>query len=212
MELLEFSLESFRDESFKLALMVEESGYKPDCVAYLAKGAWQIGEVCADYFHVPIIELTAHRSGDAAKGSIKSILQLLPVFLRKALREAELHKRLNSTSGNVSAQKKNMRLTDRFEVPDHVRNVLLVDDAADTGRSLSAATELLESLMPNCEVRTAVITSFAPARSAGVVDYCIHPDALLCSPMSKDNKDYAKAVRGYENFNCSHMSQGGDSL
>lgn len=134
MELLEFSLESFHDESLRLALMVEESGYTPDCVAYLAKGAWQIGEVCAEYFHVPIIELTAHRSGDAAKNSVKSILQLLPSFLKKALRQAELKKRLGSTSGNVSDQKKNMRLTDRFEVPGYVRRVLLVDDAADTGQ------------------------------------------------------------------------------
>lgn len=75
-----------------------------------------------------------------------------------------------------------------------------------------AARDLLEGLIPSCKVKTAVMASFAPARSAGVVDYCLHPDVLLCSPMSKDNKDYAAAVRRYENFNRSCTSQGGDSL
>ena len=198
MELLEFSLASFRDESLRLAKMVEETGYEPDCVAYLAKGAWQIGEACAEYFEVPMIELTAHRSGESVKSGTRSILQALPKGLRRMLREAELRKRLEGADG--AAQKKTMRLTGRFALPEGAKRVLLVDDAADTGSSLIAAKELLASLLPGCEVRTAVIASFGPARDAEAVDVSLHENVLLCSPMSKDNKDYSLAVSAYEDM------------
>ena len=198
MELLEFSLASFRDESLRLARMVEQTGYEPDCVAYLAKGAWQIGEACAEYFEVPMIELTAHRSGESVKSGTRSILQALPKGLRRMLREAELRKRLEGADG--AAQKKTMRLTGRFALPEGAKRVLLVDDAADTGSSLIAAKELLASLLPGCEVRTAVIASFGPARDAEAVDVSLHENVLLCSPMSKDNKDYSLAVSAYEDM------------
>lgn len=209
MELLEFSLESFRDESSKLAEMVKDAGYRPDCIAYLAKGAWQIGEACAAYFDVPIVELSAHRSGDAAKSGAKSVLQVLPKSLRRALREIELMKRLKSADG--SAQRKSMAITDRFDLPKRAKHVLLVDDAADTGSSLVSARELLVQTLPGCEVKTAVITSFAPARSIGAVDYSLHEDVLLCSPMSKDNREYAMAIKGYEVFDGLRSCRGGDS-
>lgn len=198
MELLEFSLASFRDESLRLAKMVEETGYEPDCVAYLAKGAWQIGEACAGYFGVPMVELTAHRSGESVKSGTRSILQALPRGLRRMLREAELRKRLEGADG--AAQKKTMRLTGRFALPEGAKRVLLVDDAADTGSSLIAAKELLASLLPGCEVRAAVIASFGPARDAKAVDVSLHENVLLCSPMSKDNKDYSLAVSAYEDM------------
>ena len=178
--------------------MVEECGYTPDCVAYLAKGAWQIGEVCANYFNVPIVELTAHRSGDAVKDDAKSILQALPRCIRKLLRSVELRKRFATTDG--VSQKKTMKLTTRFEFPKEASRILIVDDAADTGSSLIAAQALLLDLMPDAEVKTGVITSFAPARLIGAVDFSLYKDALLCSPMSKDNRDYAKALAVYEGF------------
>lgn len=196
MELLEFSLESFRDESLRLAQMVKEAGYEPDCVAYLAKGAWQIGEACSDYFDVPMVELTAHRSGESVKSSARSLLQVLPKGVRRILREAELRKRLENVDG--SAQKKAMRLTDSFPLPEDSKRVLLVDDAADTGSSLIAAKDLLTNLLPGSEVKTAVIASFGPARDAMAVDFSLYENVLLCSPMSKDNKDYVAALMAYD--------------
>lgn len=196
MELLEFSLESFRDESYKLARLVEASGYRPDCVAYLAKGAWQIGEVCAGYFGVPMFELTAHRSGESVKGNTRSVLQVLPKCIRKQLRTFELNRRFASADG--SNQLKTMRLTDKFEVPVNAQSILIVDDAADTGSSLVVARELVAELLPEATIKTAVISSFDPARSIGSVDFSLHENVLLCSPMSKDNKDYLAALSSYE--------------
>lgn len=205
MELLEFSLESFRDESLKLARLVDESGYEPDCVAYLAKGAWQIGEVCADYFDVPMFELTAHRSGETVKHKAKSVLQVLPRCVRKHLRSVELKRRFASSA--AKSQKKTMRLTERFELPKGAKHVLVVDDAADTGSSLVAARELLVGLLPEAEAKFAVIASFGPAREAGIVDYSLHENVLLCSPMSKDNKDYLAALSGYEAVGSALVSE-----
>lgn len=196
MELLEFSPESFRDESLRLAKLVESSGWRPDCVAYLAKGAWQIGEVCADYFSTPVIELSAHRTGEAAKTGAHCFLRVLPRSVRKLLREMELRKRLSSFDGN--SQKKTMRLTDRFELPVEAARILIVDDAADTGSSLIAAKGFLADLWPASEIKTAVINSFGHARLSGAVDYSLYEDVLLCTPMSKDSRYYEEATRSYK--------------
>ena len=196
MEFLEFSLESFRDESLKLAKLVDSSSWAPDCIAYLAKGAWQIGKVCADFFDVPIVELSAHRSGEAVKTNSRWFLRVLPKNIRKILREVEIKRRLSALGG--SNQKKTMMLTRRYELPSTASRILIVDDAADSGASLVAAKGLLSSLVPQAEIRTAVITSFGPARATGVVDYSLHEDLLLCSPMSKDNKDYSVALSAYK--------------
>lgn len=196
MEFLEFSLDSFYDESLQLAKLVERSGWRPDCVAYLAKGAWQIGEACGEFFNAPIIELSAHRSGESAKNGAQGLLRVLPRSFRRVLREFELRKRFEKADGAV--QRKSIQLTERFALPTDIRRLLIVDDAADTGSSLFAARDLINGLLPKAEVKTAVITSFPPARDSGIVNFTLHKDSLLCSPMSKDNRDYSVALSRYE--------------
>lgn len=116
--------------------------------------------------------------------------------MRRQLRAAELKRRLAKADG--ASQKKTMQLTDRFKLPREAKRVLIVDDAADTGSSLVAARELVAEFLPEAAIKTAVIASFGPARATGSVDFSLHENVLLCSPMSKDNKDFSKALRAYE--------------
>ena len=205
MEFIEYSLESLRDESICLAEMVEGDGYRPDCVAYLARGGWVIGEAVAGHFGAPLIELSAHRSGDAAKERGASLLARLPKVAKKTLREWEIRRRLSTDSGE--AQRKSVRLTERYQVPSSAERVLLVDDSADTGASISAAMEQIERLFPGSDVRVAVINSFAPARDAVRLDWSLHIDCLLCTPMSKDSRDYLRVCREYESGGREHVSR-----
>lgn len=205
MRFFEYSVESFHNESIELAKMVAERGYRPDCVAYLAKGAWQIGKACAGYFRVPLVELTTHRTGEAAKVGAQRVLAALPRCVRYCLRRIELDRRLSCSGAGL--QLKTVNLTNRFPFPLHARNVLLVDDAADSGSSLIAARGLLLELLENPTVKTAVVSSFLPARKAGAVDWSLHTDALLCTPMSKDNRQFALASALYEGFSQECMQQ-----
>jgi hypoxanthine phosphoribosyltransferase len=200
---LEYSLESYRDESLKLARTVEADGYSPDCVAYLARGGWQIGQACAEHFGASLVELSAHRSGDAAKEGAHSLLASLPGWAKHAVRRAEVAYRLSRKDN--SEQEKSCHITGRFHVPASARRVLLVDDSADTGTSVRAAVRLLRETFPGADVRVAVINSFAPARKSGLLDWSLHEDCLPSTPMSKDNRDYERASAAYERFGQTDM-------
>lgn len=196
MEFREYSLESLRDESIKLARLVEKDGYRPDCVAYLARGGWAIGKAISEHFGAPLIELSAHRSGNAAKERSASLLARLPRSIRRALREWEMKKRLSGDNGET--QRKSVRLTERYDAPADARRILLVDDSADTGSSLAAACEKLSDMFPGADVRTAVLNIFPRAKSAARIDWYMYESSLLCLPSSKDNAEYPLFVRKYE--------------
>lgn len=196
MEFAEYSIASLRDESLKLARLVDEGGYSPDCVAYLARGAWIIGETMADYYGVPRIELTAHRSGEVEKRKTSALLRLLPRVLRRLLRECEVRRRLRTDDG--SSQRRTMHLTERHPVPEGVSRILLVDDSVDTGASILAALNEIRILIPDAEVRVAAINVFAPAKSLGIVDWMLMEGVLLGLPSSKDSVEYKTFCSAYE--------------
>lgn len=195
MEFIEYSLEGLRDESVRLAETVERGGYRPDCVAYLARGGWLIGEAVAEYFGAPLIELSAHRSGDVAKERGASLLSRLPRPVRKALREWEIKRRLSGDSGET--QRKSVRLTDRYDVPAGAQRILLVDDSADTGESLAEALEVLGDSFPSSEQRIAVINVFERAQRSVPIDWWLHKDTMMSLPSSKDNRRYREFSKMY---------------
>lgn len=196
MEFIEYSLESLRDESIRLAEMVEKAGYRPDCVAYLARGGWVIGEAVASCFGVPVMELTAHRGGDAAKDRSASLLSRLPRLVRKGLREWEIRRRLKHDDG--VAQHKSIRITERYPLPKRAEKILLVDDSADTGSSIAAAVEALSRTFFGAEIRVAVLNAFPRAMEGRQIDWCLHEECLLCLPSSKDNREYHSFIDKYE--------------
>lgn len=196
MEFIEYSLESLRDESIRLAKLVEKDGYRPDCVAYLARGGWIIGETVAEYFRVPVIELSAHRSGDSIKERSSSLLAKLPSSVRKLLRELEINHRLKHDDGK--SQHKTVRVTERYPIPEGVTRVLLVDDSADTGASIAMALSTLKTMFSKAVVRVAVINTFSKALESTYLDWWLYEEYLLSLPSSKDSKEYDHFAVLYE--------------
>lgn len=205
MRFIEHSLESYHIESMMLAKMVDATGYKPDCIAYLARGSWQIGQACSEYFGVPLVELSAHRSGDSAKEQTHSLLAELPRPIKRYIRQLEITFRLRIADS--AGQKKTICITDRFLPPKEPKRILLVDDSADTGASVRLGKGLLHTAYPSAKIKVAVANSFAPAREAGLIDWSLHEDCLTSTPMSKDNRDYERACKAYAEFG--HHESGG---
>lgn len=215
MEFIEYSLASLCREATRLANLVREDGYRPDCVAYLARGGWVIGEVVANYFSIPIIELSVQRSGSLMKEKSSGLLRRLPRSLRKALREREVAVRLFSGQAD-GLRHEALRLTSRYSVPSGILRVLLVDDSADTGHSMAVALEELSLIFPDAEIRTAVINAFAIAEDNVHIDWRLCENCLLGTPSSKDNREYDKFIKLYNNHNASclyelaQVSNGGE--
>lgn len=196
MEFIEYSLESLHDESIRLAKRIEGDGYRPDCVAYLARGGWIIGKAVAEYFGVPLIELSAHRKGDSAKDYAAVFLSRIPRSIRIMMRSLEIRNRLSHDDGD--SQRKSVHLTSRYPIPNHINRILLVDDAADTGASIVAGRGILSEAFPKAMIMTAVINVFGKALMSAHIDWWLYEDCLLCLPSSKDSKEYDQFIALYE--------------
>ena len=185
MRFIELSFDELRARSQCLAAMVRSDGFEPDCVAYLARGGWPIGEEIAHCLNVPLIELSSHRSGEIAKESSSVVLSHLPRFARHLLRETEQKIRLSRA--NVSVDRK-VSITNRYPAPKSASQLLFVDDALDTGLSANSAVTTLRNLFPEAEVRIASLS--VSSRSLVTSDWYLYKDILLCTPASKDSGLY----------------------
>lgn len=194
MDFVELSIESLREESRRLAALVEIN-WKPDAVVYLAKGGYLIGLEVADYFGADLLEISAHRSGDSTKERTSNILAKLPFFIRHGLREFEIRHRLKADSGKT--QNKTMYITDRYLLKKTPKNILIVDDSADTGNSLKSARELLLCKYPESNIKIAVFNCFDAAKKNVQIDWYLLRNCLVGTPASKDNSEYQLFIDFY---------------
>lgn len=194
MDFVELSIEEVDRLSRSLAASVVDSGYRPDLVAYLARGGWLIGKSVAKELSCPILELSTHRSGDKFKAKNSRLLRAIPHAARKNLRTIEITKRLKQTDATHG---KRLHITDRYNAPEQANAILLVDDSADTGVSLRAAVELLREAYPSADIKIAVFNVFREARRQVDIPISLYEDTLLCLPSSKDSRDYERFLIGY---------------
>ena len=89
MDCVMLSLKSLREESLKLAKTIEKD-YTPDIVIYIARGGYLIGKEISDYFNVPCVGIHAERRGGGVKEIISPVLRIIPLFIKRMLREFEL--------------------------------------------------------------------------------------------------------------------------
>jgi len=74
-------------------------------------------------------------------------------------------------------------------IDTHKKEVLLVDDAADTGYTLASAKQQLQTLMPHCHIYTAVITVSQP-RCIISPDFALYRNrTLIRFPWAADYND-----------------------
>lgn len=196
MEFVEYSFESLRTDSLKLAQLVKGSGYRPDAIAYLARGGWLIGVEVANFFESPLIELSAHRGGEASKDVFAPLLSKLPASVRRKLRAFEIQHRLKNN--DTETQKKTLHVTRRYALPLKAEKLLLVDDSLDTGASVEAAKCELKQIYKNTEVKVAVLNSWASSTSLIDADWQLYRNHMLCLPSSKDNKLYGEFCERYQ--------------
>jgi hypoxanthine phosphoribosyltransferase len=169
----------------QLAMRVRAARFAPTVIVYVERGARLLAvELCRE-FSCGAIAVSAARRGGRVKRALANLASRLPRSWRDALRradqrwlwrgEGEPRPVRSDFSGSLAHQR-----------------VLLVDDAADSGRTIAGCLAWLASHgAPRDAVRVAVLAATTPAGRAAVDDWVLERNTRL--PWSSDSPDRAAA-------------------
>lgn len=178
--------------------------YNPDLVIGVLTGGGYVGrEVFKALPSIPkrrYTEIKIQRSGTKRKekGLLKQVLKYSPTFLLNWLRMLE------SVVLEKKAQKHNPKRSGTIVIPSDInsflkespKNILLVDDAIDSGATLNLLKEYLELHYNNAAIKIAVITVTTPHPIIDA-DFCLYHDRVLVRfPWSNDIKKRNDAKSG----------------
>lgn len=186
------NLISFEFEEASLILKEKViSDFKPDVVVGIATGgAIVVGKM--GFTGVSYLEIKRQRPFTKIKNglNLSFILPRLPVFVNNFLRIIELwlnerkfeRKGFGSSKSNVILTKGNL------EVLKECKNILIVDDAVDSGGTLIECVNYIKSLsQENTVIKTAVInTTFK--NPALTPDYVLYVRTIVRYPWANDVK------------------------
>jgi hypoxanthine phosphoribosyltransferase len=191
------TLEELRGLTETLIQQMRSSHFEPDVVIYLETGA----RLLAFHFHqltgVRAIPLTIQRPGRRGKARIARLLLALPLSLQNGLRRIERR---------ISLRGSNKReITFAPEMDLSGKQALILDDAADSGRSLLRAKEwVLENGGSLNRLKVATIAITQP-RAREAVDFWIY-DQLCRFPWSSDSREREEYLRLYEQADPSKLA------
>lgn len=195
MVFLELNIDSLKESTLSLCEMISPD-FKPDFVAYLARGGYLIGCDAARFFECPLVELDKHRTEHVKKDT--DLLRRLPRWAKHALRETEQQFRRVFSNGKDFGEIQPAILTNRYPLPAKASRILLVDDSIDSGASIVAGRLRLASLFPEADVRVAVLNSFIRPSEQVAFDWVLFENALLSTPSSADSPSYEEFCRLYD--------------
>jgi hypoxanthine phosphoribosyltransferase len=168
----------------ELAARVRAAGFEPDLIIYIETGARLLAGELAPRFGVPVRPVWVRRGGHGLKARLAPLVARLPVGMRDWLRRVEERSGIHRLTPRTTTLPGDLHL-------EH-RRVLLVDDAADTGRTIAAARALvLARGAASADVRTAVLAATTP-RARAAVDYFV-VDRNCRMPWSADSDERAEA-------------------
>ncbi len=141
-------------------------------------------------------DIALQRPSTKHKGKlISKILQLLPIPVLNLMRIAEakmlsFHRKVQASSAAVS-----------IEMPEELKKmlnetaqakILIIDDAVDSGYTLSAIANTLMKTAPEAEIKTAVITETTDQPRIRADFSLYHNRTLIRFPWSNDYKKNSK--------------------
>lgn len=204
-ELLELSIESLERASIKLAEKIEKQE-SIEAVVFLEQGGYLIGKSIANHLNVPLIGIRVQRKGSKLKELVSPVLQLLPRFIKKFLRELEL----KSGTHNTNSERMITPPVPLFdEILKNCKSVAIVDDSIDTGHSIVTITDYFKSQYPNISSYViGALNVWSSSRNLVKTDLYLWEDTILVTPMSRDSKDYNTFTYLYGEYEQVKTSKG----
>lgn len=166
----------------RLAYKVYESSYHPDCVLAVLDGGLKPAEIIRNelchLYNDDAIELSYVVVKQINSGRVPCLLlKHLPICLLNCMRIISL--KIKRIFPSVKSDHI------RVEIPDRCKKILIVDDAVDTGKTLSSVLNLISDRI---NVKTAVLT-VTMSNPDLHPDYCIYDNEMILRfPWAKDAK------------------------
>lgn len=190
------SLAKLRSYSRKLALKINENGYVPNHVLYVERAGLLVGYEVAEFFNCTMSGICSSRSGHSLKSKAKIILRYLPRTITHLLRNIEFKSKVHTI-------KRERSVYIESQLPPKEKNILLVDDAIDTGYSLKAVLDfLITKGYRRRDIKTAVLTT-TQNNVICKADISLFDQVSFAFPWSYDSKEYDQAWKLYETIKAS---------
>ena len=192
----DINLEQIEEYSLHLAHKVGNSGWIPDHILYVERAGLFIGHAVSDYFDCSISGIYCGRTGTFFKSKIKIVLRLLPRVVTHLLREIEIKSKIHSMYEDRKVYIEGL-------YPPQDKNLLIVDDAIDTGYS---AENIFSFLLGNGyhkeQIKIAVLTN-TYRDSACRADISLFDQVKFAFPWSYDSREYIRAWKLYNEYKSS---------
>lgn len=181
----------FKKSCVELSTKVSDSGFLPDVVISIATGGDYVAENMKDSLSCDFYSVKKRRSTTKKKESLagrivfKAIL-LLPYSITNLLRKIE-HYHLNrdipiANVGDVDGTE----VIAKFCQKSIVKNILIVDDAVDSGNTLLSVIESLKNIFGDSVTMKSAAIVVTTDHSVVYPDFFLYKNALVRFPWSKD--------------------------
>lgn len=196
----DIDLFKLKDLSYDLAKKVNKSDFKPQHILYIERAGLFIAHEIASYYSCPLSGIYANRTGTKIKSKIRFILRHLPRSITHLLLQIELR-------SNVHAVKKERNVYMEVELPSKELDMLLVDDAVDTGFSLNAVLKFLKTNgYVGDKMKTAVLTT-TQKDPISRPDITLFEEITFAFPWSYDSREFKEAWMLYNKIKTSISKQ-----
>jgi hypoxanthine phosphoribosyltransferase len=193
-DVVTFDREAFDEACGSLMQLVVQDGW-PDVLIGIRTGGLFVAESMAKSvgYSLPVLSLTCRRPSSAAKskfGAVKKIVSSLPrpvVDKLRVIEHAMLTKKMPSTrpEGYSFDQGELAILDDWLREAGPNPSIVVVDDAVDSGTTLSLVLDAVSQRAPGGQVRSAVIT-VTTAKPWATPRYTLYRRQLCRFPWSLD--------------------------
>lgn len=196
MEVKTISIEALTTLSYQLLKKVQENEFHPDTLIGIATGGIYISrpmheELKKISWQGGYYEIKLQRASTKSKKKLglKLIFKLLPYSVLNILRilESKALEKLNHKSYDAKKEKE-IKLSDALiKNIQNAKNILLIDDAIDSGTTLLAIKNVIYKINPKLTIKIAVltVTHKSPYIEA---DYRLFDRVLLRCPWAEDYK------------------------
>lgn len=188
MHVLTLDRHEFEKGCAELAELVFSGGFSPDLIVGIASGGAIVAAAVAGeafFRSATLCEMSCRRNSTPLKKKfgINAIVKKLPRRLSDALRALEHH------VAGISHIRNRRRVVSYGPACEPLiarsQRILVVDDAVDSGATMSAVIERIREINGIAEIRSAAITV---TTNMPIVqpDYCLHRGILVRFPWSAD--------------------------